>query len=69
LFARPSITTALIPFVGYNKASDLAKEMRENKLNIFEANEKLNIIDSKRIKELLKTDNLLKNGFSLKEIL
>ncbi|MBN2892117.1 MAG: hypothetical protein JXL97_09635 [Bacteroidales bacterium] len=69
LFASPSITTALIPFIGYNKASELAKEMRENKINIFEANEKLKILDSKRITELLKPDNLLKNGFSLKEII
>jgi len=69
LYKSPSITTALIPFIGYNKASELAKIMRIKSLNVFEANETLNLINSEKITELLKPENLLKNGFSLKEIL
>lgn len=69
LFSSPSVTTALIPFIGYNKASELSKEMREKNINVFEANKRLKILAEHKIKELLKPDNLLKNGFSLKDIL
>ncbi|MBN2663173.1 MAG: hypothetical protein JXR68_05950 [Bacteroidales bacterium] len=68
LLKSPSITTALIPFIGYNKASELSKLMRLKTINVFEANKILNLLDEDKIKELLKPDNLLKNGFSLKEI-
>jgi aspartate ammonia-lyase len=68
LFKSPSLTTALIPFIGYNNATKLSKFMRENNVSIFEANKHLNIINDKKITEILSHDNLLKNGFSLKEI-
>ncbi len=68
LFRSPSITTALIPFIGYNKASELAKYMRKNKISIFEANNELQTIANQRLKEILRYDNLLKNGFSLNEL-
>lgn len=69
LFLSPAITTCLIPFIGYNKASEIAKEMRKNTCNIFEANENLQIIDTKKIVEITRPDNLLKNGFSLRDII
>ncbi len=69
LFKSPALTTALIPFIGYNKASNLAKLMRLEKINIFQANKNLKYLDNKKIAELLKPDNLLKNGFSLKDII
>jgi aspartate ammonia-lyase len=65
----PAITTALIPFIGYNKASELSKKMRELKISIFEANNILKILDKKKIEEIMSTNNLLKNGFSLSEII
>lgn len=68
LLKSPSITTALIPFIGYNKASELSKLMRSEVINVFEANKILNLLNEDKIIELLKPDNLLKNGFSLKEI-
>ena len=68
LFKSPSITTALIPFIGYNKSSELSKLMRKEQINIFEANEQLKILDTKKIAEILRPDNLLKNGFSLRDI-
>jgi aspartate ammonia-lyase len=68
LFKSPAITTALIPFIGYNKATELSKKMREKNISVFEANRELQIFDENKIVELLKPDNLLKNGFSLKEI-
>ncbi len=69
LFKSPAITTALISVIGYNKASELAKMMRKNSVNIFKANEELRILSPEKIEKLLKPDNLLKNGFSLNDII
>lgn len=68
LYKSNTITTALVPFIGYHKAAELAKEMKNNKLNVFEANQKLNLIDKEKLKILLTADNLLKTGFSIDEI-
>ncbi len=68
-FKSPAITTALIPFVGYNKAAELAKYMRQYQINIFDANEKLKILNPKKIAEILNPGNLLKNGFSLNDLI
>ncbi len=69
LFKSPSITTALSPYIGYNKASDLSKEMRKNNCNVFEANKKLNLIESNKLETILQTQNLLKAGFSLNDLI
>ena len=69
LYKSPSITTALTPYIGYNKAGNLAKEMRNNNCNIFEANKKLNLINSLKLEEILRTQNLLKTGFSVNDII
>ena len=69
LFKSPAITTALIPVIGYNKASELAKMMRRNNVDVIKANEELKILSSEKIKKLLNPDNLLKNGFSLNDII
>jgi len=68
LFMNPSITTALLPHIGFNKASILANIMKSDGLNIFEANEKLKLIDDSKLREIVKSENLLKLGFSMKEI-
>jgi len=68
LYKSPSITTALSPYVGYNKASELSKEMRKQNIDIFEANQNLKIIDSEKLKIILQTENLLKTGFSLNDL-
>lgn len=65
----PSITTALIPYIGYHKASQMATVMKERRINIFEANALLNIIDEKRLSSLLKPATLLKLGFSIEDIM
>ncbi|MDK2979451.1 MAG: aspartate ammonia-lyase, partial [Bacteroidales bacterium] len=49
LFKSPAITTALSPHIGYHKATELAKEMKTSGLDIFQANEKLQIIDTKKL--------------------
>ncbi len=69
LYNSPSVTTALIPYIGYNKAADLAKAMKENKLDVFEANKSLNLINQDKMKEILSPQNLIKMGFTLGDVI
>ena len=69
LFRSPSVTTALSPYIGYHKAGELAKYMRKNLCTIFEANNQLNLISDDKLKNILQTQNLLKTGFSVKDLL
>jgi aspartate ammonia-lyase len=69
LFSSPSITTALTPYIGYKKASIIANEMRKNKIDIFDANNRLKLIDEKKLKVILQPENLLKLGYSLEDLI
>ncbi|MCP4176608.1 MAG: aspartate ammonia-lyase [bacterium] len=69
LFNSPVITTALNPYIGYKKALLLAEEMKKSNVNVFEANTKLNLINEERLKVILNPENLLKAGFSVKDLL
>ena len=64
----PSVTTALNPHIGYHKATELALLMKDKKINIFEANNILKIIDEAKLKTILEPANLLKLGFSLEDL-
>ena len=64
----PSLTTALIPYIGYNKAADLAKFMKDRNVDIFEANSILRSIDNEKLRSILQPGNLLKLGFSLDDL-
>lgn len=68
LIKSPVICTALIPYIGYNKASDIANYMKENDSDIIDACEHTGYIDKKRLEEVLKPGNLLKMGFSVDDI-
>ncbi len=68
-YYSPALTTALSPFVGYHKAAQLAKTMKENHCTIFEANELLQLMDSEKLNHLMKPENLTSLGFSLKDII
>jgi aspartate ammonia-lyase len=68
LIESPSVTTALTPHIGYHKAAQLAKLMKEDKINIFEANKILNLIEENKLNSILTPGNLLKLGFTLDEI-
>lgn len=68
LYLSASITTALSPVIGYHKAALLAKEMKTEKCDVFEANEKLKIIENDLLKRLLSADRLLKTGFTLEDL-
>ena len=64
----PSITTALSPHIGYHKAAELASLMKDKKINIFEANDILKLINDTKLKSILEPGNLLKLGFSLDDL-
>jgi aspartate ammonia-lyase len=68
LFHSPLITTALVPYIGYHKASELAVLMKKESIDIFEANKKLNFLDIKKLESLLKPEQLLKEGFTIEDL-
>jgi aspartate ammonia-lyase len=68
LLFSPAITTALIPFIGYNNASALAKLMKAKEINILQANKELNCMSEKKILDVLKPENILKLGYSLNDL-
>ncbi len=68
LFKSPAITTALSPHIGYHKAAELAKEMKTSGLDIFQANEKLQTMNTEKLKKILQPQNLLKMGFTVNDI-
>ena len=59
----PSVTTALSPHIGYHKAAEIAELMKEKKIDIFEANNILKIIDESKLKSILEPGNLVKTWF------
>ena len=68
LFSSPAVCTALLPFIGYHNAEKLTDEMNRNNCNVFKANEKLQLIDGKKLEDILSPSNLLKEGFSLYDL-
>ena len=68
LHYSPAVTTALLPYIGYHKASVLAKKMQEENISVFDANSTLNYISEQKLREILKPEQVLKQGFSLKDI-
>jgi aspartate ammonia-lyase len=69
VFKSPAITTALIPYIGYNKATEVAKYMKQNKKDIYKVNEDLKFIQESKLREILKPENLVRGGFSVKDLL
>jgi aspartate ammonia-lyase len=68
LYRNPAITTALVPIVGYHQVSELAGIMKQQGINVFEANQQLQLIDNGKLEGLLAPKELLKLGFSLKDL-
>lgn len=69
VISSPSVTTALIPYIGYNRASKLATLMNSTNINIFKANEKLQFISANKLKKILTPEALLKFGYSIDDII
>ncbi len=68
LFNSPAVTTALSPLIGYNRAAELASQMKKGDQNIFDANDSLGTIEAKKLKKLMEPGNLLKKGFTMDDI-
>jgi aspartate ammonia-lyase len=68
LMLSSAITTALLPLVGYNKATKLAELMKEKNITIFDANKKLRILDDDELRKILLPENILKLGYSLNDM-
>ncbi len=68
VYQSQAVCTALNPYIGYNKTTMLAKWMRENKGDVFAANAALKLISDEKLRKLMKPDELLKLGFSVKEL-
>lgn len=65
----PSITAALIPLVGYNKATEIARHMKNKQVDIFIACHELNILNREKISAVLSPHNLLQEGYILNDLL
>ena len=68
MLSSPSICTALIPVIGYKKATELAVYMKQHQADIVEANKALNLINVEQLQSALDSANLLKEGYSLEDI-
>ena len=68
LYRSPSITTALNPYIGYHKASDISVLMKSENIDVFEANRRLKLIDEARLKEILSPQKLTQLGYSIYDI-
>ncbi|MFP4524748.1 MAG: lyase family protein [Bacteroidales bacterium] len=69
IYNSPSVTTALTPYIGYNKASDIAYLMKNEKIDIFQANEKLKYINKEKLKSVLSPEKLLKLGYQIQDLI
>ncbi len=68
LVSSPSVATALVPFVGYNAAAELAREMKENNADVFKANERMKLIQPDVLNQIMSPSFLLKEGFTMDDL-
>ena len=68
LYHSPSIVTALLPFTGYHQAARLAAEMKASGCSVYLANDALKLIEKETLETLLSPANLLKEGFSMNDL-
>ncbi len=63
-----SVTTALLPLIGYNAATRLAEKMKEKNMDVFQANAELNLLDNEKLKAAINPQNIVKEGFTIKDL-
>lgn len=63
LLKSPSVTTVIVPYVGYHEAGRLAAIMKQENLGVLEANQRLKVINERLLEYLLQPSNLLRLGF------
>lgn len=67
-YRNPAIATALIPFIGYNKAGELAQAMKKDNCDIFGANKQLQFFTEDELHSYLKPEHLLQQGFTINQL-
>lgn len=68
LFKSPAVTVALSPQIGYNKAASIAKYMKQENKDIFEANSDLKFMPQNKLKQIMHPEFLLKKGFTISDM-
>lgn len=68
LINSPSVTTALVPHIGYHKSAELAGVMKAKKTDIFKANDELRLVADDKLRKIITPANLLKLGFTLEDL-
>jgi len=68
LVKSPALTTALNPYIGYDKAREIARVMKEESVDIFEAARLTGMINTDNLKKILEPANLTKLGFTLSDL-
>jgi len=69
LMRSPAVATALNPVIGYDKAAGLARLMKDESLDVFEANRRLGLMEESMLAYLLEPGNMLRLGYSVSELL
>jgi len=69
LMYSAAVSTALLPFIGYHRSSQLAREMKSKHISIVEANKNLNLIPEDVLLRILRPENMLKEGYSIDDII
>ncbi len=69
LLKSPSITTALVPYIGYHKAAEISFLMKQEDITIYEANGRTDAISGKLLEYILQPSNLLRLGFVPSQII
>jgi aspartate ammonia-lyase len=69
LLKSPSITTALVPYIGYHKATEISLLMKQEDITIYEANGRTNSISGRLLEYILQPSNLLRLGFVPSQII
>jgi aspartate ammonia-lyase len=67
LLKSSTLCTAFVPFIGYHKAAEIARYMSRNNTDIYDACRQTGYVNDKQAKEIMKPENLLKLGFSVKD--
>ena len=68
MLASPVVTTALLPFIGYKMAGELAACMRDNNISVYEANKLLGFMREEKLRQILKPENLVQGGYRLRDL-
>lgn len=68
-YKSATLTTVLSPLIGYHKAAEMAKLMKQKQVNIFHANQELSFLGEEKLKEMMKPESLTALGFSIKDLM